>query len=555
MEDNKPNLNRRSFLKTGVGASAGIYLGANGFFSTPANAAFGRLEAEASSPMADVTGEYSNPNFTGDEMTRPHDSFWDLPGYIKRKGGYPAQATELDIAIVGGGMSGLLTAYMLRDKKPLLLELNARFGGNSRGEKYKGVAYTIGAAYITIPDPGTSIEKFLKELNLNPRHEEPDDARVHLSGKGLFNLWKSDADPKLRASAEAVEKEFNRIVEHSFPSIPFDEKSGMSRDELNRMDSMTADAWLREKFPDLHPALGEYFQLYGWSSFGASLQELSAAQFINFVSTETMGVLAFPGGNSTITKALHGALMKANPAGMQSGCIVLELRRSGDRVEVLYEDAGGTLRLLRARKAIVCTPKYVAKRIIRDVPAEQLAAWNGIEYRAYVVANVLMSTKRKSAAFDVYCLEGKIPPPSSFGRRTDRPITDMISADWANQDRGQVSIQTIFRPYPFDGARSLLTSGEIAYNRIKSDVEQALAKKLADFGHPPDGIAGYRITHWGHAIPVAKPGGVSNGTIDVIRRPIDGKIFFANQDNILNPAFETCFAMAEEANDEVRKLL
>lgn len=553
MNKNKPDLNRRFFLKTGVASGAGIYLGANGFFSTPARAAAQHFEVEASSPIADVTGDYSNTNFTGDEMTRPHDSFWDLPGYINRKGGYPARATEVPIVVVGGGMSGLLTTYMLRDLKPTLIELNPRFGGNSRGEKFRGTAYTIGAAYITIPDKGTSIETFLKEMNLNPRHENPDEARVHMQGKGLFNLWKSDSDPKLRASAEMVEKEFNRIVENAFPSIPFDEKSGMTRDELHRMDAMTAHAWLAEKFPQLHPAIGEYFQLYGWSSFGASLQELSAAQFINFVSTETLGVLAFPGGNSTITKALHSTLMK-NPERMISGSIVLEVRKNGDKVEVLFEDAGGTLRLLRARTAIVCTPKYVAKRIVRDVPADQLQAWSRIEYRAYVVANVLMRTKKKSAAFDVYCLEGKIPPPSSFGRRTDRAVTDMISADWANGDRGQVSIQTIFRPYPFDGARSLLTSGEIAYNRIKSDVEQSLSSKLADLGHEPADIAGFRITHWGHAIPVAKPGGVSEGQIDLIGRPIENKIFFANQDNILNPAFETCFAMAEEASAEVRKL-
>ena len=51
-------------------------------------------------------------------------------------------------------------------------------------------------------------------------------------------------------------------------------------------------------------------------------------------------------------------------------------------------------------------------------------------------------------------------------------------------------------------------------------------------------IKGVRMTRWGHALPLAQPGMMSNGFFPMINRPINNRIFFANQDNWCNPCFE-----------------
>ena len=52
-----------------------------------------------------------------------------------------------DAIIVGGGLAGLTTAYMLRDKNILVLEKEARFGGRVLSEQVDGLTNNIGTQY------------------------------------------------------------------------------------------------------------------------------------------------------------------------------------------------------------------------------------------------------------------------------------------------------------------------------------------------------------------------------------------------------------------------
>src|ERR1700739_1053195 len=59
----------------------------------------------------------------------------------------PDVTRKVDIAIVGGGMSGLSAAYFLRGKDWLLLEKEDHFGGNAYQEEFAGQPYSTAAAY------------------------------------------------------------------------------------------------------------------------------------------------------------------------------------------------------------------------------------------------------------------------------------------------------------------------------------------------------------------------------------------------------------------------
>ena len=52
----------------------------------------------------------------------------------------------MPLVVVGGDMSGLVTSYLLRDYRPILLEQAQRLGGNSQGQSWRGIDYAIGAA-------------------------------------------------------------------------------------------------------------------------------------------------------------------------------------------------------------------------------------------------------------------------------------------------------------------------------------------------------------------------------------------------------------------------
>ncbi|MGZ3695729.1 MAG: hypothetical protein ACXWQO_16640, partial [Bdellovibrionota bacterium] len=145
------------------------------------------------------------------------------------------------------------------------------------------------------------------------------------------------------------------------------------------------------------------------------------------------------------------------------------------------------------------------------------------------------------------------PAAPTFGARTDRPWADFVFAGWANQADSVSSILTLYKPYPFEGARSLITS-DVAHQRIKEEVEKELPKTLSALGMKGNSIDGIRITRWGHSLPLAQPGLLSGETLDLLRAP-HGKIAFANQDNYMSPAFESCFAAAKEAAAILKKII
>ncbi len=547
---------RRSFLRASAVTGAGLYFGLhqNLFYRLEALAAAKPRAMAADSPTAMIQGAFESREFTGDDVSRPHNILWDLEGYIRQKGGRPTSRRRTGPVVVGGGMAGLLSAYFLRDRAPVLLEQAPRFGGNSRGECFGNSSFSIGAAYITVPEENGAIARTLRELGLLDqfRHEAEEETRVHLRGAGLRNLWAGETDPAALPSAREVNAALKKIYEESYPEIPWSPGDPISWPQMQALDAMTAEKWLKTFFPQIHPHIVEYFQLYCWSSFGGSLDEISAAQFLNFVSCETDGVLALPGGNSAITSALHAKLRAALPAtDMLSSAIVLEVVETNEGVEVLFE-TGGQLQSLLAPSAILATPKYVSKHLLRGVSPERKEIWDRMPYRAYVVVNVLLQNKAKAPAYDVFCLEGKVPDAPSFGGRK-RPFADVVLADWAGQNSSGASVLTIYKPLPFEGARNTITGNE-AIPRIRREIEQTLPAILEGFGLTPNAIAGVRVTRWGHAMPLAYPGYVASGLLEKISAPHGSRIFFANQDDLMNPAFESCFARAEAATGHVRSL-
>src|SRR5262245_36463284 len=81
-------------------------------------------------PIDRTLGTIAPRVFSGDSPDRAHGVLWDKQGYLARKGPLPPPEENVPLVVVGGGMSGLLSAYLLRDLRPVILERAERFGGN-----------------------------------------------------------------------------------------------------------------------------------------------------------------------------------------------------------------------------------------------------------------------------------------------------------------------------------------------------------------------------------------------------------------------------------------
>lgn len=556
-------MKRRDFVK--VGGSSLLA------FALSKKSLFARAQADATTPIPITDpnpiqllswNQFTSQDFNGDDIERTHEALWNREGYIAQKGGIPKPSEFVDTVIVGGGISGLLAAHFLKHRKPVVLEQGANFGGNSRGEYFQGQSpFSIGAAYITKPDEGSVAQQLLVNLGLTPlgRTEGPNDSKILFRNQFYQGFWQGSTDPQAHQQFQQIYQQFQFILENKFPEIPWIPGSSVSPQELLSLDKLSFSEWLQQSHGNVHPHILEYFQLYCWSSFGGSMDEISAAQALNFLAAETDDVIAFPGGNAAITQALCNDLLKSgSPQSLRAGHLVLDVTAEADGVRVCYETPQRELRTLKARHCIMAAPKFVAKRVVSNMSAEQQKACDAIDYRAYVVANVFVDTRRIkstrpefSPCFDLYCLEGEVPPSPTAMRPPTRPYTDICFGSWAQKDAGDMGILTVYKPLPYQGARQFLFN-PMSHSKYKSSIEGGIRDLLGRIGLQDSEVMGLRLTRWGHSMPLAQRGALSGGQLEMASRPIENKIFFANQDNWVNPSFETAVAVASQVAQWLR---
>lgn len=549
-------MNRRNFIKLGCGSVLTYSLSPRGGLELAYGESSQPIDVSQPFPIQSLGWhQFSSQDFNGDDIERSHEALWNRDGYIARKGGIPTATETIDTVVIGGGMSGLLAAYLLRDRRPVVLEQAANFGGNSRGESFPdGRPYSIGAAYITRPEEGSLAERVLRDLGMlsTGRGESSTEMKVFFEQQLRQGFWQGETDPSASAQIKAIYERLKSIFESQYPEIPWQPGSGLSRSQFLALDQLSFADWLRQNFSSLHPHVLEYFQLYCWSSFGGSIDEISAAQALNFLAAETAAVIAFPGGNAAIAQALCKKILQTGGANsLRAGHLVLDVSVEGEGVRVCYETPQRELRTLIAKQCIVAAPKFVARKIVTSMPLEQQKACESITYRAYVVANVMVDLRRRkkegpfSPCFDLYCLEGQAPPTPSALRPPRQAFTDICFGHWAEGDLGEVGVLTVYKALPYDGARQFLFS-PLSHSKYRQSMTEGIRELLVTLGIDESAILGLRLTRWGHALPLAERGALAAGFPERASSPIGQRIYFANQDNWVNPSFEVAVAAAAQ---------
>lgn len=497
------------------------------------------------SPIQLVDGK-SSIDFNGDNIDLPHEVLWNTEGFIQKMGGIPSPFEAHDVVIVGGGVSGLLASYKLLSYKPLLLEQDKVFGGNSKAERYKNSTYSIGAAYVTIPDDGDELDIFYKEVGLTTkfRHESDKETLYLHQGKLKNDFWKGSSVTNELAKLDfiKVDAKLRDIYENSYPDIPWTKESAISLEEYKRLDGITFKTWLDETFGDLHEHIYEYFQKYCWSSFTGSIDELSALQVINFVASEVDGVWGLPGGNAEICQTLFEKInQELGENQIRSNCFAINIEEKNDKIWVTYYNVlKKNLMTISANKVVVATPKFVARRIVKNIPNLQEKLMDNISYRGYIVTNVYLKNKIPSKSFDVFSFDGAMPETPAGMRPPKNYMTDICFGSWAENDGGEKTVLTMYRPLAFDGARQFLFS-PFAHEKHLNKSREELQIFLNSLNLTLQDVESFRLTRWGHSLPFATKDFLAKDLDKILNTPINGKIFFANQDNYINPAFECSF--------------
>lgn len=567
-------LSRREFLRGGLSAFAWGMLARRGLGGNRRPfpcAPSGALGIDATTPFFQVP---TNPAsvvvdgipfakwFSGDDYANDHIPFHFIPDY----GTFPEPAEDVDVAIVGGGLSGLTSAYLLKNENVVLFELHDRFGGNSQGETWNGVNYSLGGAYFITPDNGSFLHQFYHELGLHRvvRVNDPPDPME------LNNIIRNDfwSGPGFSDSERQAFTRYAQVVtdiwDNQYPDIPLSSDPAEAA-RVRALDRLTflEDVEQRMGMP-MTPLLKSGVQSYFFSSFDAPMEEISAAGGWNFVAAEEGGRWVLPGGNTQMVYQLWKRLTdldrkvrpECRPHFLRGRCRVIDVRPCGDRLQVTYYDAGETLRSITARFVIMAGSKHIAKYVLHDLEHwdwDKLQAMNQLSTAPYLVVNVLLNAPIQRDFYDCFLLGDGLHYPMNGEDLEHNPIvTDMLRGDYTNE--GSRSVLTLYWPLSWPSARFTLLDDNVWDHYVQKLLPQ-LRHMLSLLDVSESAIRQVRFTRWGHAMPISRPGLIANGIVETAARPIDNKVFFVNQDNWALPAVENSVLDAKSVTDKIRHLL
>lgn len=495
-------------------------------------------------------------SFSGDQPTNAHQILWDKDAFITSKGGLPDVSEKAKVVIIGGGMSGMISAYELRHLNPIVLEQAPRFGGNSKGESWQGLHYSIGAAYFSKPSVGGRLDQLLKEVGaydiITPKH---DDYAVLLNDK-LYERFLAGTTKESLAQFHTLRKYLHSLYRsengYVYPELPVEDIA--DRDYINILDSKSFHDHIKAHLGGfIHPHLETIIEYYCWSSFAGSSKEISAAAGLNFYSGETGDICVAQGGNSGILEKILFKLAASVPhQNLRPKNIVFDVNHKENGVEVSYADYQGNVTTILADYVIMACPKFIVNKLLNNIEDIRVEAINQLKYRSFLICNVLLKKKPKLNYYDVYFIgNGKVDMKNTKAAAEKQLATDMAIANFSDHDEN-LSVLSLYCAIPYDGARAKLLA-EDSYKKYEEKFLAQAKTLLAPLGYEEKDLVDIRLTRWGHPLPLAQKGLFAKGIVDKVHKPFGERILFAEQDNWMVPALETCAAEAFRASDFLKK--
>jgi len=411
----------------------------------------------------------------------------------------PPVSARHDVVIVGGGVSGLTAAYLLRNRDFLLLEKEPHWGGNAYLMEYQGCAYATGSAFLGKSEYAYS---FAKEIGLEPLPINDRDSTI-IKGEWIANTWTEGLD-KLPYPA-SVREGFKKF------------KKDMLAIDLNKRATELYNVPFSDFMKGYPIEVKQWWDTFGPSNWGATTENTAAALGIDNlqeIGADTVPEFyTWPGGLGVITKRLAEILQSKFAEHMQLGATTVAVVPDNNEVQVTYMQ-GAELKTVAAKTVIMASPKFITRRIVQGLSEKQSDAMQQVRYIPYPVVNLIFDKPVFNKSYDTWC------PGNAF--------TDFIVADWVirNQPgyKQKYNILTCYTPMSEDDRGSLLT--ESGARKKAASVLDDFQKLFAGSNVDPIEVHIYRR---GHPLYMSTPG-LYTKVQPLTRQPMD-RVFFANTDS------------------------
>lgn len=461
--------------------------------------------------------------------------------------GRPDDVISTDIAIVGAGIAGLSAGWALANagqRNFRLLELEDSAGGNARSGRTPVSAHPLGAHYLPVPNPESrGVIRLLEQMRLITGWQR---------GKPLIDDYAIVADPDQRLLFRG------RWQEGLLPSL------GLNARDAREFAAFFAamDRWRQHHGSDGRPAFAipielasrdpailaldqmrfvDWVAAQGWSSpvlrahlryatrdeYGCEPAEVSAWAGIHYfagrrgaaANCDGHAVLTWPAGNGHLANRMAQRLRHH----LMPGMVVGSVDRAGDRVVITAIDAQRQRRVeVRAQKAIIAAPRFVASRIVPDWQGGDA----GFSYAPWVVANVSVS-RLPAGPGAALAWDNVSATSDSLGY--------VVATHQVPRGLPGASVLTWYQPLsamaPADARALLLRRSLAEWQAMVRDDLLAMNPDLEG------AITRIDVWRWGHAMARPTPGFIWGPQRQAAAR-LDGPILGANSDLSGIPVFE-----------------
>ncbi|MEK6628027.1 MAG: NAD(P)-binding protein [Bdellovibrionota bacterium] len=550
-------LDRRDFVKlSGLGLSSLYFSGCTSLAASqdPFVNPFDYSDFSLISPFDRTIPNSAPKHFSGDQPLKAHKVLWQKSEFL-RLNPFPPPSEEVPVVVVGGGMSGLLSAYFLKEHQPVILEQAARFGGNSRGESWEGLDYTLATAYIGVPAVGSPIHKFFQEIGMADSFRIKSSADpMYFNNKKITNVWETGTNTKNKPQFTRLASHFENVFKGEaglkYPEMPTNDP--VERNYLNELDKISFRQYVENVLGEtIDPDLDKVLENYFWSTFASSHVETSAAVGLNFFSSDFDAMAIAKGGNAAIAEATMKTMSKSIPRNnFRNSSFVFDVRRVGKKIHVSYLDSQDKIKTISAKTVVMSCPKFVASKLIDNLEPERLAIIRKIQYRSYLLANVLINRQIQDTFYDFADISKNAPVKKGVQHQK---ITDAIHGSYL-QPKEPRAVLTFFQGIPYDNVRNEIYDRnyyQLAHEAMKSQINEFLPK----MGINSQEVVDIRLTRWGHPLPLPSVGNIANGNVDILRQPFQERVFFVEQDNWTMPCFESTFFEAHHFSKKISDLI
>lgn len=316
---------------------------------------------------------------------------------------------KCEIAVLGGGMAGLVAAWTLRDHDVVLLEANDRLGGRVKSERRGDYYVNLGAQYMAGTGP---LKDVIDHFQIRCRSLAGTHAAMALNGRILASdnpaefVLRSPLSLKGRIEFARfglkIRRMYRRLAENK------DHADAMAfRDALDQVSIESITGGYTD--PDFRAILSALVATW----VGGEAWETSSAAFVLDMGSAMISASETPnfslpiGGNQTIVETLAAEL--GERARVSSP--VTSVAWSDDRVEITYRDADGKDRELAAARCIVAMPAYAALEVLENLPEQHRHALETVRWGPFTVAGIFTNETTAQAWDRMYSI---VAPGKSF---------------------------------------------------------------------------------------------------------------------------------------------